>query len=71
LDDLTIELFLNTIAAMDSNNGTHHIGIGEREGRIFSGMVNRRNFGLVHGIGRYILIYNKIITFIIFIDQGM
>jgi O-phospho-L-seryl-tRNASec:L-selenocysteinyl-tRNA synthase len=38
---------------MDSNNGVNHIGIGEREGRIFSNLVKRRNFGLVHGIGRY------------------
>ena len=37
---------------MDSNNGPNHIGIGEREGRIFSNIVKKRNFGLVHGIGR-------------------
>ena len=37
---------------MDSNNGLNHIGIGEREGRIFSRIVKNRNFGLVHGIGR-------------------
>ena len=37
---------------MDSNNGPHHIGIGEREGKIVSGMVHARNFGLIHGIGR-------------------
>lgn len=37
---------------MDSNNGPHHIGIGEREGKIISQMVHDRNYGLVHGIGR-------------------
>jgi len=40
------------IASMDSNNGLNHIGVGEREGRIFSKIVNRVNFGLIHGIGR-------------------
>jgi O-phospho-L-seryl-tRNASec:L-selenocysteinyl-tRNA synthase len=52
LDELTIELFLNYISAMDSNNGLNHIGIGEREGRVFSKIVSKRNFGLIHGIGR-------------------
>lgn len=52
-DELTIELLIKTLAAMDSNNGVKHIGIGEREGRVFSKIVQRRNFGLVHGIGRY------------------
>jgi O-phospho-L-seryl-tRNASec:L-selenocysteinyl-tRNA synthase len=52
LDELTIELFLNTLAGMDSNNGINHIGIGEREGRVFSSLVKKRNFNLVHGIGR-------------------
>lgn len=37
---------------MDSNNGKSHIGIGEREGRIFSSIVHDRNYGLVHGMGR-------------------
>jgi O-phospho-L-seryl-tRNASec:L-selenocysteinyl-tRNA synthase len=41
---------------MDSNNGLNHIGIGEREGRIYSNIVKRRNFGLIHGIGRYLSI---------------
>jgi O-phospho-L-seryl-tRNASec:L-selenocysteinyl-tRNA synthase len=51
-DELTINLFFNYLASMDSNNGLNHIGIGEREGRIFSKIVKNRNFGLVHGIGR-------------------
>ena len=37
---------------MDSNNGLNHIGIGEREGRIYSSLVKKRNFGLIHGMGR-------------------
>lgn len=37
---------------MDSNNGPHHIGIGEREGKIFSSIVKKRNYFFVHGIGR-------------------
>jgi len=49
---MTIEMFLNTIASMDSNNGLNRIGIGEREGRIFSNLVKKRNFGLIHGMGR-------------------
>jgi O-phospho-L-seryl-tRNASec:L-selenocysteinyl-tRNA synthase len=56
LDELTIEYILNQIAMMDSNNGVSHIGIGEREGRIFSNLVKKRNFGLVHGMGRLIIL---------------
>jgi hypothetical protein len=37
---------------MDSNNFPENCGAGEREGRIFSGMVARRCWGLAHGIGR-------------------
>jgi len=54
LDELTIENFLSFIASMDSNNGINHVGVGEREGRIFSKIVNKINYGLIHGIGRYI-----------------
>ena len=43
---------------MDSNNGPHHVGIGEREGKIISQMVHDRNYGLVHGIGRSGNIYD-------------
>jgi len=45
-------MFLNSLASMDSNNGLNHIGIGEREGRIYSNIVKKRNFGLIHGMGR-------------------
>jgi O-phospho-L-seryl-tRNASec:L-selenocysteinyl-tRNA synthase len=58
LDELTIESLLDTIAAMDSNNGLSHIGIGEREGRVYSNIVKRRKFNLVHGMGRYIFKIN-------------
>jgi len=51
-DQATIELFLSEIAAMDSNNYFDYVGVGEREGRVFSPMVRNRNFGLSHGIGR-------------------
>jgi O-phospho-L-seryl-tRNASec:L-selenocysteinyl-tRNA synthase len=53
LDEITIENFLLKIASMDSNNGPNHIGVGEREGRIYSSIVKRINYGLVHGIGRF------------------
>jgi O-phospho-L-seryl-tRNASec:L-selenocysteinyl-tRNA synthase len=65
LDELTIEYILSTLASMDSNNGINHIGIGEREGRVFSSIVKKRNFNLVHGMGRfdniYIFKYNSLI----------
>jgi O-phospho-L-seryl-tRNASec:L-selenocysteinyl-tRNA synthase len=60
-----IEHFLLQLAAMDSNNfpGTApvcaqlitsaaNVGVGEREGRVFSELVRRRHYGLAHGIGR-------------------
>lgn len=40
------------MSLMDSNNGTHHLGMGEREGRVFSDIVKKRSFSLVHGVGR-------------------
>jgi O-phospho-L-seryl-tRNASec:L-selenocysteinyl-tRNA synthase len=51
-DDLNIELLLAELAAMDSNNFPHNIGAGEREGRLFSGLVSRRHHRLSHGVGR-------------------
>jgi O-phospho-L-seryl-tRNASec:L-selenocysteinyl-tRNA synthase len=51
-NQLEIQIFMNKIAAMDSNNYQDRAGIGEREGRIFSEMVAQRNFNLGHGIGR-------------------
>jgi len=51
-DLATIKLFLSEISAMDSNNYFDYVGVGEREGRVFSPMVRNRSFGLSHGIGR-------------------
>ncbi|XP_053314315.1 O-phosphoseryl-tRNA(Sec) selenium transferase [Spea bombifrons] len=51
-DESTIELFLQELAVMDSNNFLGNCGVGEREGRVASGMVSRRHYRLIHGIGR-------------------
>ena len=37
---------------MDSNNFFDSCGLGEREGRVFSDLVSKRNYGFSHGIGR-------------------
>ncbi|XP_015272243.1 PREDICTED: O-phosphoseryl-tRNA(Sec) selenium transferase [Gekko japonicus] len=37
---------------MDSNNFLGNCGVGEREGRVASGLVARRHYRLIHGIGR-------------------
>jgi len=50
--DRVIELFLNQVSMMDSNNFVENIGVGEREGRVFSDLVQKRHYGLSHGIGR-------------------
>eukprot|EP00033_Pygsuia_biforma_P002973 GCRY01003274.1.p1 GENE.GCRY01003274.1~~GCRY01003274.1.p1 ORF type:complete len:655 (-),score=182.86 GCRY01003274.1:388-2352(-) len=52
VDPQTIELILFELSAMDSNNFVDQIGVGEREGRVFSSLVRQRNFGFAHGIGR-------------------
>ncbi|XP_075714958.1 O-phosphoseryl-tRNA(Sec) selenium transferase [Rhinoderma darwinii] len=51
-DESTVELFLHELAVMDSNNFLGNCGVGEREGRVACGMVSRRNYRLIHGIGR-------------------
>ncbi|XP_069487968.1 O-phosphoseryl-tRNA(Sec) selenium transferase isoform X2 [Ambystoma mexicanum] len=51
-DESTIELFLNELAILDSNNFLGNCGVGEREGRVASGLVARRHYRLIHGIGR-------------------
>ena len=53
MDDLTIRYFLDTFAIMDSNNFDGKIGVGERESRVFSGLVRERHFHMGHGIGIY------------------
>ncbi|CAF1105931.1 unnamed protein product [Adineta steineri] len=52
LEENLIEQWLNEIAQMDSNNFKGNIGVGEREGRIYSSLVARRHSLLSHGIGR-------------------
>ncbi|XP_001624438.2 O-phosphoseryl-tRNA(Sec) selenium transferase [Nematostella vectensis] len=51
-DDAKIELLLQELALMDSNNFPGNVGAGEREGRVVSSLVLRRHFRLSHGIGR-------------------
>ncbi|XP_020848063.1 O-phosphoseryl-tRNA(Sec) selenium transferase [Phascolarctos cinereus] len=51
-DESTIELFLHELAIMDSNNFLGSCGVGEREGRVASGLVARRHYRFIHGIGR-------------------
>ncbi|CAM9320260.1 unnamed protein product, partial [Hapterophycus canaliculatus] len=51
-DDAQIEYLLTEVALMDSNNFSENVGVGEREGRVYSGLVARRNYRLSHGVGR-------------------
>ncbi|RLN36734.1 hypothetical protein BBO99_00001769 [Phytophthora kernoviae] len=51
-DDGSVELLLQTLSAMDSNNFRGSAGAGEREARVFSSIVARRHFYLSHGVGR-------------------
>jgi len=50
--DAFIEQFTQELSILDSNNFLTNAGVGEREGRIFSNLVLKRNFNLSHGIGR-------------------
>jgi O-phospho-L-seryl-tRNASec:L-selenocysteinyl-tRNA synthase len=64
--DVTIQHLLYTLSTLDTNHKTpaqqqhssrrrtnpRWCGVGEREGRVFSGLVASRHFGLSHGIGR-------------------
>lgn len=40
------------MAIMDTNNIPGKVGVGEREGRIYSKLVEQRNYHMGHGIGR-------------------
>ena len=51
-DALTIQMLMNRIALMDSNNYEGNCGVGEREARVYSKLVRDKNWGLGHGIGR-------------------
>ena len=45
-------MFLREISLWDSNNFAGQSSVGEREGRCISGLVRRRYWKLIHGIGR-------------------
>jgi O-phospho-L-seryl-tRNASec:L-selenocysteinyl-tRNA synthase len=51
-DDSTIELLINRLSLMDSNNFPNNCGLGERESRFASQLVYRKHYGFGHGIGR-------------------
>eukprot|EP00386_Alphamonas_edax_P014576 GDKI01044732.1.p1 GENE.GDKI01044732.1~~GDKI01044732.1.p1 ORF type:complete len:552 (+),score=169.57 GDKI01044732.1:144-1799(+) len=51
-DEESIELFLREMASYDANNAPGNVGVGEREGRLYSGLVKRMHLGLAHGVGR-------------------
>lgn len=52
LNDAEVKLILAELAMSDSNNFSGKIGVGEREGRVYSRLVSDRHFELTHGIGR-------------------
>ncbi|KAL3154047.1 hypothetical protein ABBQ32_013593 [Trebouxia sp. C0010 RCD-2024] len=51
-DDATIEMLLQDIASMDSNNFLDNVGVGEREARVACSLVAKRHYRLAHGMGR-------------------
>jgi O-phospho-L-seryl-tRNASec:L-selenocysteinyl-tRNA synthase len=51
LDELTVRFLLDSLALMDSNNFDRKVGVGEREARVFSRLVEERHFHMGHGIG--------------------
>ena len=51
-DDATIEMLLQDVSFMDSNNFLDNAGVGEREGRVACQLVARRHYNLAHGVGR-------------------
>ncbi|XP_064554201.1 O-phosphoseryl-tRNA(Sec) selenium transferase [Drosophila montana] len=50
--DEEIEELVHQLAALDSNNFAHKVGLGEREARIACKLVSRRHYNFGHGIGR-------------------
>merc|ERR1712038_1031278 len=52
LSELEINLLIQTLSKLDSNNWQNAIPCGEREGRVFSSLAKSRHFNLSHGIGR-------------------
>lgn len=53
-DDLTVRMFLDYMASFDANNHLASVGVGEREGRVYSNIVKDRHFAFVHGVGRLV-----------------
>ena len=51
-NDLCVESLLDDLASLDSNNFLKNRGVGEREARIGSALVARRNYNFGHGLGR-------------------
>ena len=51
-DEASIEMLINDLAMMDSNNFPDNVGVGEREARVACPLVARRHYRLAHGIGR-------------------
>lgn len=51
-DEATIEVFVQHLSLMDSNNFLGCAQLGEREGRFASEIVRKRHFRMGHGIGR-------------------
>ncbi|CAM9137758.1 unnamed protein product, partial [Ascophyllum nodosum] len=51
-DEAQIEYLLAELSLMDSNNFVDNVGVGEREGRVYSSLVARRHYRLSHGVGR-------------------
>lgn len=51
-NDQSIESLLDNLASLDSNNFLKNRGVGEREARIASALVARRNYHFGHGLGR-------------------
>lgn len=51
-DDQSIQMIVNELSAMDSNNFGSKCGVGEREGRVICDLVKKRHYNFAHGIGR-------------------
>ncbi|CAK8692903.1 unnamed protein product [Clavelina lepadiformis] len=51
-NECLVETFLSELSQLDSNNLIGKCGAGEREGRIYSDIVARRNYRFSHGVGR-------------------
>jgi O-phospho-L-seryl-tRNASec:L-selenocysteinyl-tRNA synthase len=49
-DEQTIELLLQELSLMDTNNFLENVGVGEREGRIYCPLVSKRHFHFAHGV---------------------